>query len=108
MKAIGTRPFATLATDSNPAIFYKCFANICEAKVAYAQLTTASKPERALPTKLKYTAMKLKILYALAVKLPSPLALFVESIGNFTADAQPVTPVRWIIKCLTHHLTYQR
>lgn len=36
--------------------------------------------------------MQLKILYALAVKLPSPLALFVESIGNFTADAQPVTP----------------
>lgn len=54
MKAIGTRPFATLATDSNLAIFYKCFAHICEAKVAYAQLTTASKPERALPTKLIY------------------------------------------------------
>lgn len=93
MKAIGTRPFSTLATDTNYAIFYKCFSYICEAKLAYAQLLASTTPDEPLVTKARFSQMDLRVLHALSYKLPAPLALYVEAIGNFTVDTQPVVPI---------------
>lgn len=82
MKAIGTRPFTSLATDENLAIFYKCVAVICDAKLTFAQKKCQVKTPEPLTFKGSYTDVQLRVIQALAARLPYPLAIYIEAIGN--------------------------
>lgn len=93
MKAIGTRPFATLATPENYAVFMKCILYIAEAKVCYAQMKCETIPPFPLPSALSFTEMQLRAINMLARRLPFPLVIYLEAIGNFMANKQPVVPV---------------
>lgn len=93
MQSIGTRPFQQLATEENFAIFVKCLLYICEAKLVYAQASCTNHPSSGLPSLDQYSEMQLRIIRTLATKLPYPLAVYVEAIGNFVADKQMFVPL---------------
>lgn len=93
MKAIGTRPFMTLATEENYRVFLRIVLLLCECKVAYAQMKCVNKPRVDLPTQYRFTEMELRVLSTLSTRLPFPLVILIEAIGNFSAGPQPVVPV---------------
>lgn len=88
MRSIGTRPFDNLVNEANYKIFLKCIMCICEAKVTYAQ----TKCQQVLTSFSTYTDSQLRTLASLSQRLPYPLTIFIEAIGNFVADSQPVLP----------------
>lgn len=92
MKAIGTRPFTTLATDDNYAIFVKCMLLLAEAKVTHAQMACTSAPVYPLTSLETFNEMQLRGLKSLSSRLPYPLVIYLESIGTFSIDGQFVVP----------------
>lgn len=93
MKAIGTRPFASLATDDNRDVFLKCLLYIAETRVCYAQLTCGRNPVFQLTSLQTYSEMQLRSIRAYSSRLPTPLVIYMEAIGNITANKQYVVPV---------------
>lgn len=93
MKSIGTRPFATLATEDNYAIFLKCAMFIAETRVIYAQMKCEAVPPFPMSSLLTLSEMQLRVIRLQSSRLPTPLVLYMESIGNFTIRKQLVVPV---------------
>ena len=93
MEAIGTRPFGQLNTVGNKATFTKGALILAEAKLSYAQRTTAATPDNKLPARRLYTKGELNDLNQMAKSTPLPLAVYIECFG-VTEDAdQVITPV---------------
>lgn len=92
MKAIGTRPFQALATDANKAVFFKVCLLLFEAKVCYAQ-RAAMVSRFETPTQFQFTDMQLRKIKSVSMRLPFPIAIALEHLGNFTVNDQPVVPV---------------
>lgn len=97
MKAIGTRPFSQLATDANYAIFLKCIMYIAESRLTYAQMKCEAVPPFPLSSISSFTEMQLRTIKLQSSRLPFPLVIFMEAIGNFTIRKQLVVPVE--MKC---------
>lgn len=93
MKAIGTRPFATLASDANYAIFLKCVMYIAESRVIYAQMKCEAAPPFPLTSLMSLTEMQLRNVKLQSSRLPFPLVIYMEAIGNFSVRKQLVVPV---------------
>lgn len=93
MKAIGTRPFTTLATDANLNIFMKCILHLAQAKVRFAQMKVQQTPAFPLTSLETFIEMQLRILTIMSQRLPYPIAMYLKSIEKFTADSQPVVPI---------------
>lgn len=92
MKAIGTEPFLALATDRNRAIFIKVLLTIFEAKISYAQRATQI-DRFDLPSVNVYTVEQLVLITSLSRRLPFPIVIALEALGNFVQDQQLVVPV---------------
>lgn len=93
MKAIGTRPFSQLATDINYAIFLKCIMYIAESRLTYAQMKCEAVPPFPLSSINKFSEMQLRTIKLQSSRLPFPLVIYLEAIGNFTIRKQMVVPV---------------
>lgn len=93
MRAYGLGLFATLDTPRNQAIFTKCFLYICEAKLVYAQIASNNSSVLELPSLNQFTELQLRTIRNLSRLLPYPLVMYIESIGNFIIDNQPVVPI---------------
>lgn len=93
MKSIGTRPFATLATEENYAIFLKCLMYIAESRVIYAQMSCESTPPFPMTSLMALTEMQLRVIKQQSSRLPFPLVIYMEAIGNFNVNKQLVVPV---------------
>lgn len=93
MKAIGTRPFSQLATEENYAIFLKCIMYIAESRLTYAQMKCEAVPPFPLSSIDSFTEMQLRTIKLQSSRLPFPLIMFMEAIGNFTIRKQMVVPV---------------
>lgn len=96
MMAVGTRPFSMLATDVNYAKFLKCIMFIAETKVIYAQMKCEACPPFPLTSLNKLTEMQLRTVRSHSSRLPYPLVIFMEAIGNFVIRKQPVVPVEMV------------
>lgn len=97
MKAIGTRPFGQLATADNYAIFLKCIMYIAESRLTYAQMKCEAAPPFPLSSINSFTEMQLRTIKLQSSRLPFPLVIYMEAIGNFTIRKQLVVPVE--MKC---------
>lgn len=87
------RPFAEMARDeATKAIFIRTSLMIAEAKVAFAQRQATALPHET-SSKHRFTEDQLESLRSTSSRLPRPLAVALQSIGNFVQDDQRVTPV---------------
>lgn len=102
MEAIGTRPFGTLNTTANKAIFKKGMQILSEVKLCYAQRAHQDKPDEDLPSKKLYNTEELNNFKKLAELLPYPLAIYLECIGNTQDRKQIITPLLAEIDSMEH------
>lgn len=93
MIAIGTRPFQALVTPENKAIFFKVCLTLFEAKVCYAQRLVEQRPPFDMPTQFVFSEMALRKIKSVGERLPFPLVIALEALGNFAVDKQSVVPV---------------
>lgn len=93
MQSIGTRPFAAIATQENYNIFLKCIMYIAEAKVTFAQMRAEVIPPFPLTSLETFTEIQLRTICVIAKRLPYPIVIFLEAIGNFSVQKQFVIPI---------------
>lgn len=108
MRAFGLGLIATLDTQRNQAIFTKCFLYICEARLVYAQIASQNSSVLDLPSINQFTELQLRIIRNLSRILPYPLVMYLESIGNFIIDNQPVVPVLATSALAAHSGAYSK
>lgn len=94
MVAVGTSAFRNVSNTPNAyAIFLKCCLIIAESRVTYAQMKCESFPCFPMTSISKFSEMQLRSIRLYSSRLPVPLAIFMEAIGNITIDSQTIVPV---------------